>query len=75
MASGRLLRCEWFPLVSGNDNVFFMGLEGGVREPGGDTSRLDILLMMSDVDGKASGSVPLSVMIVMGVEDSTPRSN
>lgn len=61
--------------MSGNDNVFFVGLEGGVREPGGDTSRLDILLRISDVDGKALDSVPRSVMIVMGVEDSTPRSN
>lgn len=58
--------------MSGNDNVFFIGPEGGVREPGGDASRLDILFRISDVDGRASDPVPLSAMIVMGVEIHSP---
>lgn len=61
--------------MSGKDKAFFIDPDGGVREPGGDASRLDMLLRISDVDGKASEPVPLSVMIVMGVEDSTPRSS
>lgn len=58
--------------MSGKDSVLFIGREGGVREPGGDASRLDMLLIISDVDGNASLSVFLSVMIVMGVDNSHP---
>ena len=55
----------------GNSHVFFKDAEGGVLEQGGDASRLDISLSMSDVDGKASGSVPLLAMAVVGLAGST----
>lgn len=61
--------------MSGKLKVFFMGLVGGVREPGGDAIRFAIFSMISEAellvapapDARASASELFSV-IVVGME-------